>query len=128
MRVSDNNNYCQNDPPHWATNSWFNDNFLLSFDLGQKRIDLMNVLKKAAEKGVVYEVANLKKAFIMEEKGENIIKVINWLIVRISEQFSFGALQRLFFFTFKAMSEINTRAYNFNKKKFFLYCQLEIFL
>ena len=37
----------------------------------------MNVLKKAAEKGVVYEVANLKKAFIMEEKGENIIKVIN---------------------------------------------------
>jgi len=49
--------------------------FFPSFDLGHKRIDLMNVLKKAAEKGVVHEVANLKKAFILEEKGEQIIKV-----------------------------------------------------
>jgi hypothetical protein len=54
-----------------------------SFDLGQKRIDLMNVLKKAAEKGVIHEVHNLKKAFIIEEKGEQILKVSAFCKYRI---------------------------------------------
>jgi hypothetical protein len=45
------------------------------FELGQKRVDLVNVLKTAAEKAVVHQVAHLKKAFIMEEKGQHIIKV-----------------------------------------------------
>lgn len=46
----------------------------LSFDLSQKKIDLANMLHKAAEKGVIYQVAHLKKAFIMEEKGEHVLK------------------------------------------------------
>jgi hypothetical protein len=36
----------------------------------------VNVLKKAAEKGVIHEVSHLKKAFIIEEKGEKILKVL----------------------------------------------------
>jgi hypothetical protein len=33
------------------------------------------VLQKAAEKAVIYQVPHLKKAFVMEENGEHVIKV-----------------------------------------------------
>jgi len=46
----------------------------LSFDITRKRVDMTNVIRKAAEKGVVHEVKNLKRAFVLEEKGEMILK------------------------------------------------------
>jgi len=46
----------------------------LSFDITRKRVDMSNVIRKAAEKGVVHEVKNLKRAFVLEEKGETILK------------------------------------------------------
>jgi hypothetical protein len=65
------------------------------FELGQKRVDLVNVLKTAAEKAVVHQVAHLKKAFIMEEKGQHIIKVkicgvflMGWQLLIVRKPFS----------------------------------------
>ena len=66
-----------------------------SFDLAQKRLDLGVVLHKAAEKAVIHQVKNLKKAFIVEEKGEHIIKVILSLFsTNIHDTFlvSFGSI------------------------------------
>jgi hypothetical protein len=39
------------------------------------------VLQKAAEKAVIYQVPHLKKAFVMEENGEHVIKVPFYLVV-----------------------------------------------
>jgi hypothetical protein len=39
------------------------------------------VLQKAAEKAVIYQVPHLKKAFVMEENGEHVIKVAFSFIV-----------------------------------------------
>jgi hypothetical protein len=39
------------------------------------------VLQKAAEKAVIYQVPHLKKAFVMEENGEHVIKVPFSLVV-----------------------------------------------
>jgi hypothetical protein len=52
-----------------------------SFDLCQKRTDMAVVLQKAAEKAVIYQVPHLKKAFVMEENGEHVIKVAFSLVV-----------------------------------------------
>ena len=46
----------------------------LSFDIARKRVDMSNVIRKAAEKGVVYEIKHVKKAFLIEEKGEMTLK------------------------------------------------------
>merc|ERR1712032_1274363 len=40
----------------------------------RKRVDLANVLRQSAAKGVIHEIKDLKKAFIMEEKGKSILK------------------------------------------------------
>jgi len=42
----------------------------LSFDISQKRMDFVNVIKKSAEKGVIHQVKNLKKAFIIEKDNK----------------------------------------------------------
>ena len=46
----------------------------LAFPIERKRVDLANVLRQSAAKGVIHEIKDLKKAFIMEEKGKNILK------------------------------------------------------
>jgi len=51
----------------WATVS-------LSFDIAKKRVDMTNVIRQAASKAVVYEVKNIKRAFVLEDKGKMILK------------------------------------------------------
>jgi len=46
----------------------------LKFDVSQKRLDMVNIIKKSAEKGVIHQVKNIKKAFIIEKDGENQIQ------------------------------------------------------
>ena len=46
----------------------------LAFPVERKRVDLAHVLRQSAVKGVIHEIKDLKKAFIMEEKGKNILK------------------------------------------------------
>jgi len=46
----------------------------LSFDVARKRVDMNHVLRQAASKGVVYEVKNLKKGFLVEENGFTLLK------------------------------------------------------
>ena len=46
----------------------------LSFDLSRKKVDMSNVIKLAASKAVVHEVKNIKKAFVLEDKGKMILK------------------------------------------------------
>lgn len=46
----------------------------LGFDVSRKRVDMSNVLRQAASKGVVYEVKHLKRAFVLEENGQKILK------------------------------------------------------
>ena len=46
----------------------------LSFSVERKRVDLANVLRQAAAKGVVHEVKNLKRAFVLEDKGKQMLK------------------------------------------------------
>jgi len=51
----------------WAT-------LTLSFDIAKKGIDMSQVLRVAASKAVVYEVKNIKKSFVLEDKGKMILK------------------------------------------------------
>jgi len=51
----------------WAT-------LTLSFDIAKKGIDMSQVLRVAANKAVVYEVKNIKKSFVLEDKGKMILK------------------------------------------------------
>ena len=46
----------------------------LSFDIAKKRVDMSQVLRLAANKAVVYEVKNIKRAFVLEDKGRKILK------------------------------------------------------
>merc|ERR1712233_19129 len=46
----------------------------LAFPVERKRVDLANVLRQSAAKGVIHEIKDLKKAFIMEEKGKSILQ------------------------------------------------------
>merc|ERR1712112_798711 len=46
----------------------------LAFDIAKKRVDMSQVLRLAANKAVVYEVKNIKRAFVLEEKGKKILK------------------------------------------------------
>jgi len=46
----------------------------LSFPVDRKRVDLAHVLRQAASKGVIHEVKDLKKAFVFEERGKQILK------------------------------------------------------
>ena len=46
----------------------------LSFDIAKKRVDMSNVIRLAATKAVVYEVKNIKRAFVLEDKGKMILK------------------------------------------------------
>merc|ERR1719239_765677 len=46
----------------------------LSFDIAKKRLDMTNVIRQAASKAVVYEVKNIKRAFVLEDKGKMILK------------------------------------------------------
>ena len=46
----------------------------LSFDIAKKRVDMSQVIRLAANKAVVYEVKNIKRAFITEDKGKKILK------------------------------------------------------
>ena len=43
-------------------------------DIAKKRVDISQVLRLAAAKAVVYEVKNIKRAFVLEEKGKKILK------------------------------------------------------
>jgi len=51
----------------WAT-------LTLSFDITRKRVDMSQVLRKAASKAVVHEVKNIKRSFVLEDKGKMILK------------------------------------------------------
>jgi len=45
---------------------------ILAFGVNQRRIDMSNVIKKAAEKAVIHEVKNIRRAFgIKNEKVKN---------------------------------------------------------
>jgi len=46
----------------------------LSFDIAKKRVDMSQVLRLAAGKAVVYEVKNIKRSFVLEDKGKMILK------------------------------------------------------
>ena len=46
----------------------------LAFDIAKKRVDMSQVLRLAANKAVVYEVKNIKRAFVLEDKGKKILK------------------------------------------------------
>merc|ERR1719195_1311212 len=46
----------------------------LSFDIAKKRVDMSNVIRLAATMAVVYEVKNIKRAFVLEDKGKMILK------------------------------------------------------
>ena len=46
----------------------------LAFDIAKKRVDMSQVLRLAAAKAVVYEVKNIKRAFVLEDKGKKILK------------------------------------------------------
>ena len=46
----------------------------LAFPVERKRVDLAHVLKQSAAKGVIHEVKDLKKAFIIEDKGKSVLK------------------------------------------------------
>jgi len=41
----------------------------LSFDISQKRMDMVNVIKKAAERGVIHQIKDIKKGFVIEKDG-----------------------------------------------------------
>ena len=47
----------------------------LAFPVERKRVDLANVLRQAAAKGVIHEVKNIKRAFVMEDdKNRKMLK------------------------------------------------------
>jgi len=52
---------------NWAT-------LTLSFDIARKRVDMSQVLRVAADKAVIYEVKNIKRSFVLEDKGRMILK------------------------------------------------------
>eukprot|EP00090_Calanus_glacialis_P015465 TRINITY_DN24413_c0_g1_i1.p1 TRINITY_DN24413_c0_g1~~TRINITY_DN24413_c0_g1_i1.p1 ORF type:complete len:562 (+),score=235.92 TRINITY_DN24413_c0_g1_i1:241-1686(+) len=52
---------------NWAT-------LTLSFDIARKRVDMSQVLRVAAGKAVVYEVKDIKRSFVLEDKGKMILK------------------------------------------------------
>jgi hypothetical protein len=41
---------------------------VLAFGVNQRRIDMSNVIKKAAEKGVIHQVKNIRRAFGIKQK------------------------------------------------------------
>lgn len=46
----------------------------LAFDIGQKNVDMSNVIRKAAEKAVIREVKNITRAFLIKnEKSELVL-------------------------------------------------------
>jgi len=45
-----------------------------SFDVSQKRLDMVNIIKKSAEKGVIHQIKNIKKAFVIEKDGKQQIQ------------------------------------------------------
>jgi DNA-directed RNA polymerase I subunit RPA1 len=46
----------------------------LSFDISQKRLDFPHIIKKSAEKGLIYQVKNIKKGFVIEKNGRNMLQ------------------------------------------------------
>lgn len=46
----------------------------LSFAVERKRVDLAHVLRQAAAKGVMHEIKNLKRAFIVEDNNKKMLK------------------------------------------------------
>merc|ERR1719419_283189 len=60
--------YCYDtEKQSWAT-------LTLSFDIAKKRVDMSQVLRQAATKAVVHEVKNIKRSFVLEDKGKMILK------------------------------------------------------
>ena len=51
----------------WAT-------LTLSVDISRKRVDMSQVIRKAAEDSVIYEVKNIRRAFVIEDNGRKILK------------------------------------------------------
>merc|ERR550534_892128 len=52
---------------HWCV-------LTLAFPVERKRVDLAHVLKQSAAKGVIHQIKDLKKAFIIEDKGKSVLK------------------------------------------------------
>ena len=47
----------------------------LSFDMARKRVDMIHVLRQATGKPVVYEVKNIKRFFVLLDKGKMILNI-----------------------------------------------------
>ena len=48
---------------------------VFSFDISQKRLDMVNVIRKAAERGVIHQIKDIKKGFVIEKDGSYILQV-----------------------------------------------------
>ena len=53
---------------------------VLAFGVNQRRIDMSNVIKKAADKGVIHQVKNIRRAFNIKQMIDK--KVTNIILTR----------------------------------------------
>ena len=56
----------------------------LSLDIGKRSLDMSNVVKKASSSAVIKEVKNIKRAFIIKDKGQQVLTTEG---VNITEMF-----------------------------------------